>query len=37
MFKGQYIFSQLCEFLPKNRFDWYVKKYDGNKYIGLAL
>lgn len=33
MFNGQYIFSQLCEFLPKNQFDWYVKKYDGNKYI----
>lgn len=33
MFKGQYIFTQLSSYLPKNQFDWYVRKYEGNKYI----
>ncbi len=31
--QGQYIFTQLFDFLPKIEFDWYVKKYEGNKYI----
>lgn len=33
MNQGKYIFSQLCDFLPKNQFDWFVKKYQGNKYV----
>lgn len=33
MNKGQYVFTQLCSFLPKAQFDWLVKKYDGNKYV----
>lgn len=33
MNQGQYVFTQLCNFLPKVQFDWYVKKYDGNKYV----
>lgn len=33
MNQGQFIFTQLCDFLPKIKFDWYVKKYEGNKYI----
>lgn len=33
MFKGQYVFTQLSSYLPKNQFDWYVRKYEGNKYI----
>ncbi len=30
MNQGKYIFSQICDFLPKNQFDWFVKKYQGN-------
>lgn len=33
MNKGKFVFSQLCEFLPKVQFDWLVKKYEGNKYV----
>lgn len=33
MNQGKYIFSQICDFLPKNQFDWFVKKYQGNKYV----
>jgi hypothetical protein len=33
MNNSRYVFSQLCSFLPKTQFDWFVKKYDGNKYI----
>ena len=33
MNSGKFIFTQLCDFLPKTQFDWYVKKYDGNKYV----
>jgi hypothetical protein len=33
MHQGQYVFSQLCEFLPKRVFDGIVSKYNGNKYI----
>ena len=32
MNQGRYIFSQLCEFLPKRVFDR-IDKYDGNKYV----
>ena len=33
MNQGQYVFTQLCNFLPKNQFDWFVKKYEGNKFV----
>lgn len=33
MNQGKYIFSQLTDFLPKTKFDWLVKKYQGNKYV----
>ena len=33
MNKGKYVFRQLCEFLPIDTFEWYVKKYDGNRYV----
>ena len=34
MNQGKYIFSQLTDFLPKIKFDWLAKKYEGNKYVG---
>lgn len=33
MNKGKYVFRQLCEFLPVDTFEWYVKKYEGNRYV----
>lgn len=33
MNRGKFIFSQLIDFLPKVKFDWLVKKYEGNKYV----
>ena len=33
MNQGRYIFSQICEFLPKRMFDRLVDKYKGNKYV----
>ena len=33
MHKGHYVFTHVCSFLPKSRFDWLVKKYEGNKYV----
>lgn len=33
MFQGQYVYSQLTDFLPKRIFDGLVSKYDGNKYV----
>lgn len=33
MHKGQFIFTQLCQFLPKRAFDCLVDKYEGNKYV----
>ena len=36
MNQGKYIFSQICDFLPKNQFDWFVKKYQGNKYVNVS-
>ena len=29
--KGEYVFTQICRFLPKEEFNWFIKKYDGNK------
>ena len=31
--KGEYIFTQICRYLPKVEFDWIVKKYKGNKSV----
>ena len=33
MNQGRYIFSQVCEFLPKRVFDRLVDKFEGNKYV----
>lgn len=33
MHKGQFIFTQLCQLLPKRAFDCLVDKYEGNKYV----
>ena len=33
MYQGKYVFTQLCEFLPKSSFDHLVDKYEGNKYV----
>lgn len=33
MNRGVFIFTQLCNSLPKTYFDWLVKKYEGNKYV----
>ncbi|MBR6936201.1 MAG: IS4 family transposase [Prevotella sp.] len=33
MSQGQYVFTQLCSFLPKCVFDCLVDKYDGNKWV----
>lgn len=33
MNKGRYVFTQLCDFIPRGQFEWFVKKYEGNKYV----
>jgi len=33
MFQGQYIFSQIIEFIPRREFDKFVKLYNGNQRI----
>jgi len=33
MNQGNYIFHQIVEFLPRDYFEWLVKKYEGNKYV----
>ncbi|MDH8701418.1 hypothetical protein M2138_000760 [Dysgonomonadaceae bacterium PH5-43] len=33
MNKGTYIFTQLCQFLPRDYFEYLVKKYQGNKHV----
>lgn len=30
---GKYVFSQLCQFLPRKSFEWFVRKYESNKYV----
>ncbi len=30
---GSYIFRQLCQFLPKDYFEYLVDRYEGNRYI----
>ena len=31
--KGEYIFTQICRFLPRKEFKWFVKKHEGNKSV----
>lgn len=33
MNKGRYVFTQICDFIPRDQFEWFVKKYEGNKYV----
>ncbi len=33
MNNGSYIFKELCQFLPKDYFEYLVDKYNGNKYL----
>lgn len=33
MYQGKYVFTQLCEYLPKGVFDHLVAKYNGNRYV----
>lgn len=33
MSQTPYLFQQLCLFLPRQHFDYLVKKYDGNRYV----
>ena len=33
MFQEKYIFAQLVNFLDRNKFNYLVRKYDGDKYI----
>jgi len=31
--KSKYVFRQMCEFLKRDAFEWYVAEYSGNRYI----
>ena len=31
--KPKYVFRQICEFLNRDAFEWYVAEYNGNRYI----
>ena len=31
--KSKYVFRQICEFLNRDAFEWYVAEYNGNHYI----
>jgi hypothetical protein len=33
MNKDNYVFAQLVTFLDRNKFNYIVRKYDGNKYV----
>lgn len=33
MNRGNYIFTQICQFLPRDYFEYLVGKYQGNKYL----
>ena len=33
MHKEKYVFSQLVSFLDRNKFNYIVRKYDGDKYV----
>ena len=31
--KGEYVFTQICRFLPREEFKWFIRKYEGNKSV----
>lgn len=31
--KGEYVFTQICRFLPLEEFKWIIKRYKGNKNV----
>lgn len=31
--KGEYVFTQICRFLPREEFKYIIKKYKGNKNV----
>ncbi|MBS5898381.1 MAG: DUF4372 domain-containing protein [Prevotella histicola] len=33
MYKDKYIFAQLVQFLDRNHFNYFVRKYGGDKYV----
>ncbi|WP_394802882.1 DUF4372 domain-containing protein [Bacteroides ovatus] len=33
MYKDKYVFAQLVSFLDRNKFNYIVRKYDGDKYV----
>ena len=33
MHKDKYVFAQLVSFLDRNKFNYIVRKYDGDKYV----
>ena len=33
MNKDKYVFAQLTSFLDRNKFNYIVRKYDGDKYV----
>ncbi len=32
-YQGKFVFAQLCSLLPRKKFEWLVKKYQGNKCV----
>ena len=33
MFQDKFVFSQLVSFLDRNHFNYFVRKFDGDKYV----
>jgi hypothetical protein len=33
MHKDKYVFAQLASFMDRNKFNYIVRKYDGDKYV----
>jgi hypothetical protein len=32
MNKGRYVFRQMCDFLPTDKIEWIIEKYNGDRY-----
>ena len=32
MNKGRYVFRQMCDFLPNDKIEWIIEKYNGDRY-----
>lgn len=32
MNKGRYVFRQMCDFLPSDKIEWIIEKYNGDRY-----